>query len=313
MRFRWTPMRLVTGAFGLIVLGILVVGFWKPSIPRHALMREGAAGLVIGKDGKAVFAPPGDKDIPNNEFGVQVRRGQQIFLHTKENAGPFVGNALRCASCHLDAGRLPNSAPLWGAYVMYPQYRAKNGHVNTFQERMQGCFRYSMNGKAPPLGDPVLVALESYAYFLAKGAPTGVKLPGQGYPKLASPKLPMDYSRGQDVYQADCALCHGNDGQGQTARGAVVFPPLWGPGSYNWGAGMADIKNAAGFIKANMPLSKGGTLSDQQAWDVAAYIDSQPRPQDPRFNGSVEQTRAAYHSNADSMYGKTINGVKLGG
>ncbi len=32
----------------------------------------------------------------------------------------------------------------------------------------------------------------------------------------------------------------------------------------------------------NMPLSKGDTLSDRDAWDVAAYVDSQPRPADPR-------------------------------
>ena len=209
-------------------------------------MPKGAAGLVIGKDGKAVFVPPDDNDIPNDEFGAQVRLGQAIFLHTRENAAPYVGNSLRCASCHLDAGRLPNSAPMWGAYVTYPQYRAKTGHVNMFQERMQGCFRYSMNGKAPPLGDPVLVPVESYAYFLAKGAPTGVKLAGQGYPKLPPPKLAMDYSRGQDVYQANCALCHGNDGQGQSPRGTVVFPPLWGPNAYNWGAGMSDIKYPSG-------------------------------------------------------------------
>ena len=296
----------------MAVVGVAAFGLWKPPAARHPLMPRRSAGYAVGPDGKASFVPPSDSEIPNSEFGAQVRLGRDIFLDTKGHAAPFVGNALRCASCHLDAGRLPNSAPMWGAYVTYPQYRAKNGHVNTFQERMQGCFRFSMNGKAPPLGDPVLVALESYAYFLAKGAPTGLKLPGQGYPRLPPPKLPMDYSRGQDVYQANCALCHGNDGRGQSARGAVIFPPVWGPNSYNWGAGMSDIKNAAGFIQANMPLSQGARLSTQQAWDVAAFIDSQPRPQDPRFNGSVEATRAAYHANSDSMYGKTANGILLG-
>jgi thiosulfate dehydrogenase len=39
---------------------------------------------------------------------------------------------------------------------------------------------------------------------------------------------------------------------------------------------------AAAFIKANMPLGQGNTLTDQQAWDVAAYIDGKPRPPDPR-------------------------------
>jgi thiosulfate dehydrogenase len=259
------------------------------------------------------FAPQPDSPLPVGPFGKEVARGRQIFTDTGVAAPEFVGNALKCSNCHLDAGRKSNSAPLWAAYVLFPQYRAKNGHVNTFQERLQGCFRYSMNGKAPPLGDPVLVALESYAAYLARGAPLGAKLPGQGYPKLAAAPLKPDYVRGQDVYQAQCAICHGNDGAGQASGAVTVFPPLWGERAYNWGAGMAEVANAAGFIKANMPLSQGGKLTDQQAWDVAAYIDSRPRPQDPRYAGSVADTRAKYHDTPQSMYGLSVNGILLGG
>ena len=195
---------------------------------------------------------------------------------------------------------------------LYPAYRAKNGHVNSFQERLQGCFLYSMNGKAPAANDKVLVALESYAYFLARGAPTGVQLPGRGYPKLAKPAK-FDYGHGQQVYAAKCAVCHGADGLGQSAADRqVVFPPLWGARSFNWGAGMSSIDNAAGFIKANMPLSQGNTLTDEEAWDVAAYIDSQERPQDPRFNGSVAETRKLHHDSPMDMYGQTVNGIVLG-
>ena len=258
------------------------------------------------------FTPPPDSAIPDDEFGKEVRLGQAIFNGTSPDAAAFVGNALRCASCHLDAGRLADSAPLWGAYVAYPAYRSKNGHVNTLSERMQGCFQYSMNGKAPPLGDKVLVALESYAFFLAKGAPVGTKLAGSGYPTPAKPALPMDFARGAAVFAEKCSLCHGPDGQGQSSHGAVVFPPLWGPDSFNWGAGMGSIKNAAGFIKANMPLSQGNTLSDQQAWDVAAFMDSHERPQDPRFQGSIADTRKKHHDSPDDMYGRTVNGQLLG-
>lgn len=261
----------------------------------------------------APFRPPAADATPAGPFGAEVARGRAIFTNTGAEAPQFVGNALKCSNCHLDAGRKPDSAPLWAAYVLFPQYRAKNGHVNTFQERLQGCFKYSMNGRAPPLGDPVLVALESYAADLARGAPMGVKLPGQGYPKLARPAAPPDYGRGQDVYQAQCALCHGDNGAGQGVGGTTVFPPLWGERAYNWGAGMADTRNAAGFIKANMPLSRGGSLTDQQAWDVATYIDSKPRPQDPRYLGSVAATRARFHDTAQSMYGRIVNGILLGG
>ena len=258
------------------------------------------------------FTPPPDSAIPDNDFGKEVKLGQSIFNDTGRVASAFVGNTLRCASCHLDAGRRADSAPLWGAYVTYPAYRSKNGHVNTLAERFQGCFRYSMNGKAPPLGDKVLVALESYAFFLAKGAPVGTALKGRGYPTPAKPALPMDFARGALVFAQKCALCHGADGQGQSSHGAVVFPPLWGPHSFNWGAGMGSIKNAAGFIKANMPFSQGNTLTDQQAWDVASFMDSHERPQDPRYAGSIAETRKKYHDSPNDMYGRTVNGRLLG-
>jgi thiosulfate dehydrogenase len=258
------------------------------------------------------FAPPAERALPEGEFGKIVKRGEQIFLHTRQNAPDYAGNSLDCVNCHLDAGRRANSAPMWGAYVSYPAFRAKDGAVSTFAARVQGCFRYSMNGKPPPLGDPVLVALESYSYWLAKGAPVGTRMAGAGYPKLPPPALPPDFTRGQRVYDTHCALCHGPTGQGQTSGGQPAFPPLWGPDSFNWGAGMHQVGNAAGFIKANMPLSQGDSLTDQEAWDVAQFIDSHERPQDPRFTGSVEATRKQFHDTPDSMYGRIVEGHLLG-
>jgi len=258
------------------------------------------------------FSPPDESSIPNDDFGKQVELGRQIFIDPGRYAKAYVGNQLSCENCHLDAGRLARSAPLWGAYPMYPAYRSKNHHVNTFAERLQGCFNYSMNGKAPPLGDPVLVALETYAYWMSKGEPIGTSLPGRGYPKLSKPAMAPDYARGEKVFKTDCALCHGDDGQGQQTASRTVFPPLWGPQSFNWGAGMEQITNAAGFIKANMPLGRGDTLTDQDAWDVAYFMDAHERPQDPRFNGSIPATRAAYHDTPDSLYGVMVNGQLLG-
>ncbi len=285
--------------------------------PRAAEQEAAPSAVATAKEvakpapGRSSFSPPDDGAIPATPFGDQVRLGQAIFSDTRRHAGTFVGNDLRCANCHLDGGRLANASPLWGAYVAYPAYRSKNGHVNTLAERMQGCFRYSMNGKAPPLGDKVLVALETYAYFLAKGAPVGEALEGRGYPTPAKPPLQMDFARGAKVFEEKCSLCHGGEGQGRMAHGDVVFPPLWGPRSFNWGAGMSSIKNAAGFVKANMPLGQGNTLTDQEAWDVALFMDSHERPQDPRFLHSTAETKARYHDSGD-MYGETVDGVRLG-
>jgi thiosulfate dehydrogenase len=259
------------------------------------------------------FAPPPESAIPKGPFGDVVRQGREIFVNTPEYAKAYVGNGLTCANCHLDAGRLPNSAPLWGAYGMYPAYRSKNKHVNSYGERLQGCFRFSMNGKAPPLDSKEMVALETYSYWMASGAPVGVKLAGSGYPKngFKAPQ-PPDYARGETVFRKDCALCHGADGQGQQVADRYVFPPLWGPDSFNWGAGMHELDNAAAFIKANMPLGRGGLLSDQDAWDVAMYMDAHERPQDPRYTGDLAETRKRYHDSPMSLYGTAVNGHVLG-
>ena len=256
---------------------------------------------------------PADRPIPDGDFGKVVQFGRDVFEDPAKYASQYVGNDLRCSSCHLDAGRRVGSAPLWAAYVSYPAYRKKNHHVNTFEERLQGCFRFSMNGKSPRLGDPVLVALESYAYWMAQGAPLDPNIAGRGYPRPAKPALPPDYARGAQVYARTCALCHGGHGEGQRANdGSPAFPALWGPDSFNWGAGMGSIVSAASFIKANMPFGLGGTLSDQDAWDVARYMDSHERPQDPRYTGSVADTRAKFHDSDAWMYGRSVNGHVLG-
>ncbi|MFJ1040543.1 c-type cytochrome [Bordetella bronchiseptica] len=285
-------------------------------IHRLALASLLAAALpaapALAADAPPAFTPPAADAIPDNEFGKVVREGEQIFLHTPQRAAKFVGNDLTCASCHLDAGRRADSAPMWAAYVLYPAYRAKNGHVNTLAERLQGCFRYNMNGESPPADDPTLVALQSYMYWLASKAPTGVKLAGQGYRKLPAPPQKPDYLRGKTAYAQYCAVCHGAEGQGQKNGRHWVFPALWGEHSFNWGAGMHQIGNAAGFIKANMPLGQAGLLSDQEAWDVAYFMNAHERPQDPRYQGSVAQTRAKYHDSDDSLYGMEVNGHLLG-
>lgn len=183
--------------------------------------------------------------------------------------------------------------------------------VNTMEERFQGCFTYSMNGTPPPANSKELKALMSYAYWMAEGAPTGIDLPGRGYPKLAKPETEPDYQRGEQVFVNNCALCHGDNGEGTKQNGNFVFPPLWGKDSFNWGAGMHRINTAATFIRANMPLGKGGSLTIQQAWDVAYYLNSHERPQDPRFKGNTKTTKDAYHQH-QCRYGEKVEKHVLG-
>ena len=211
---------------------------------------------------------------------------------------------------------------MWAAWVAYPAYRGKNKKVNTFIERIQGCFEYSMNaqgsaaGAAPSAGSDTIVSLVAYSFWLSKGAPTGDgTMPGRGYPRLTETDQGFDPDRGAAVYAAKCALCHGEDGSGVShANGKTLYPALWGAESYNWGAGMHKIDTAAAFIKHNMPLGLPDSLSDQEAWDVAAYMNSHERPQDPRHEGNLQATTERFHGGKFDYYGKrrTAEGRLLG-
>ncbi|WP_263143456.1 c-type cytochrome [Pseudomonas sp. RIT-PI-AD] len=263
---------------------------------------------------KPYFQPPQESELPDNAFGRLVREGHAIFVDTRNKAPEFVGNGLSCTNCHIEQGRKANSAPLWAAYTMYPAYRQKNDKVNSYAERLQGCFQFSMNGKPPPADGPVIGALTAYSYWLSTGAPVGKALPGRAYPEIPEPKGGYDLAKGAQVYAAQCAVCHGADGQGQKSGEDYVFPPLWGAQSYNWGAGMHRINTAAAFIKESMPFGKGRSLSDADAWHVAAFMNSHERPQDPRLiEGSIEKTRDKFHANDGvNLYGKQVEGVLLG-
>jgi thiosulfate dehydrogenase len=282
-----------------------------------AYQGEVEPGRALGASG--YFQPPAHGTAPEGKMGDMVRLGEAMFRATSTHpvSARYVGNKQACSGCHLDAGRLANSAPMWASWVAYPAYREKNHRVNTFIERVQGCFTYSMNaqdsavGHAPEADSEVMLGLVSYVYWLATGAPTGdQRMAGRGYPSLAEPAAGFDPTRGARVYAESCAVCHGDNGAGQAADGQIVFPPLWGPDSYNWGAGMHNIRTAAAFIRFNMPfglaepVQRKAVLGDQQAWDVAAYINSQERPQDPRFNGDVAAARKAWHDSEYDYYGK---------
>lgn len=307
----------VASAIALLVAGaafgaIALIAIAKPAGPR------GNGSALEGEDAGS-FAPPPLSAIPAGPAGDAIRRGMAIFDDPGSNASAYVGNAMACKNCHLDSGRRPNSSPMWAAWISYPQYRAKTNSINTMEDRIMGCFRYSMNapnspsGGPPPAGSDVYRDLEAYFHWLATGAPTGGKLAGGGYPEVPLTSLGYDPKRGAPLYEQKCSGCHGSDGQGAAQPdGTILYPPLWGGRSYNWGAGMARIDLAARFIKANMPLDQPGTLTDQEAWDIAAYFNSHERPRDPRQTGSIAANAAANFRNQHIYYGKTVNGTLLG-
>jgi thiosulfate dehydrogenase len=223
----------------------------------------------------AVFTVPSPETIPSGGRGEQIRMGHEIVVHTQRYAKRYVGNKLNCTNCHLDAGLNPNAASFVGLSTQYPEYRARAGRKITLAERINECFQRSLNGKALPPDSSKLQAVIAYIEWLSQHVPRGSRIAWRGIPRI-SPSRPADPSMGKAVFAKKCFFCHGTDGQGTMAG-----PPLWGPSSYSIAAGMARISVAASFIKGNMPRGWGWTISDNEAFDVAAYINSRPRPDFP--------------------------------
>ncbi|WP_255539568.1 c-type cytochrome [Polynucleobacter sp. JS-Safj-400b-B2] len=308
-----TTMKISTSS--LVALCLLLSSPGTFAVDKSKLEDQSQIPSNTHKVGKTqYFIPPSDSELQNNAFGELVRRGEAIFVNTKALAPQFVGNEMNCVNCHIDRGRLANSSPMWAAYPMYPAYRKKNNKVNTYAERLQGCFTFSMNGTPPPADSEVILALTAYSYWLSTGAPVGKALPGRGFDEPPPPKGGYDIARGKVVYEKQCQICHGSNGEGQKVGATYVFPPLWGKNSYNWGAGMHRINTAAGFIQHNMPLGRGETLSDVESWDVAAFINMHERPQDPRIiDGDIEKTRKRFHADDGvNLYGSVVDGVLIG-
>ncbi len=223
----------------------------------------------------AAYVVPADSLIPSGPMGASIRRGREILLHARDSLPGHVGNRLTCTNCHRGAGTLPASGPWVGSYAGFPQYNARAGRVIRMEDRINECLRRSLNGTPLAADGRDMGDIVAYMAFLSTGMPHGVHAPWLGYRRLA-PRA-ASAAAGSAIFSANCARCHGPDGAGTSQA-----PPLWGPQSFAIGAGMARLNTAAAFIRWNMPFDRPGQLSDQQAYDVAAFVLSHRRPDTPR-------------------------------
>ena len=211
--------------------------------------------------------------IPSGREGDLIRYGRNLIVHTRQYAGKYVKAGMDCAACHIDAGTKPHGGSFLGIYATFPQWNKRSKRFITVQDRLQECFLYSMNGNAPPPNSREIIAMTAYIAWLSRGAVVGTGFSGQGFVKVHPAHAP-DKANGAKIYAQKCAMCHAANGGGNPSAG---FPPLWGPASFNDGAGMNT--KMPSFVRANMPANAPGSLSDQQAADVSAYVLSHPRPQ----------------------------------
>ncbi|MDX1761272.1 MAG: c-type cytochrome [Christiangramia sp.] len=271
----------LTGLVSLLFLGLFLYNknpelFVKREIPPEQwqpkdVQAEMAAGFVDPK----------------------VKYGYQLISETPYHIGPmaedeemrFAGNNLTCVSCHLQAGTQAGAGSWIGVTGRFPQFRGRSNNEGSIEDRVNGCMQRSMNGEKLPNDSREMKAIVAYMDWLGEDLPKEREKEFKGFPKIEIPDVTVDLDKGKKLFLKECAVCHGEDGQGQKMKDASMvyqYPPLWGPDSFNDGAGMHRVITAAQFIKSNMPFGQANwenpVLSDEEAYHLAGYINSFSRP-----------------------------------
>lgn len=293
---------LVTTVICTVIL-IRTVSF--PGNPSQANANDSsAAALAELFTEEKLWIAPDVSTIPDNEEGKLISYGRSLVMHTSKYFGPAgsiskATNGLNCQNCHLDAGTRPYGNNLGSTASAYPKFLPRAGRVVTLAEKVNECYLRGLNGSPIDTSGREMNAYVAYIKWLGKNFDQREKLAGSG--GIKAPHL-LDHAadpvRGEEVFGLYCARCHGKEGQGQlaadvlkdetkqqggtaTAEDLYYYPPVWGEHSFNAVATLYRLGKFAGFVKNNMPYPvnyNNPVLSDEQAWDVAAYVNSRQRP-----------------------------------
>lgn len=271
----------------VVLLGSVFIDFDK--IRQHFLV----AKKIESENPKAsiqndYWAPPDSTAINLLPEAELIKYGRQLIANTSHFLGPKgtvakSTNGMNCQNCHLDAGTKIFGNNYSAVASTYPKFRGRSGTYESIEKRVNDCFERSLNGQALKHDSKEMKAIVSYIKWVGSNVKKGEPPKGSGLVKITLLDRPASPENGKVLYADKCSTCHGKDGQGvlKPSGDGYTYPPLWGENSYNWGAGLYRLSTFAGYIKANMPL--GATidapqLTDEECWDLAAYINSLPRP-----------------------------------
>lgn len=276
----------------LMVIVIAWLAQWQinRASKKEAFMQVKQAQLAQFDTSKVMSAPD-PLSIKEEEDAELIQYGRDLIARTSDYLGPNgiikpMSNGMNCQNCHLDAGSKPFGNNYLAVAATYPKFRARSGTAETIYKRVNDCFQRSLNGQALDSTSHEMKAIEAYIKWLGQAVPKGKTPKGTGLLKLKYLDRAANPDTGKVVFVAKCQSCHGADGQGlpMPEGNGRKYPPLWGSGSFNEAAGLYRLSNFAGYIKANMPLGatyQSPQLTDAEAWDVAAFINSQARPKHP--------------------------------
>ena len=251
--------------------------------------RSGNSSDTKQSSSDSSWEAPDTAAIPDNERGALIWYGRELVAETSKYLGPdgevsALSNGMNCQNCHLDAGTKPFGNNFSAVASTYPKFRARSGTMETIDRRINDCLQRSLNGKPLDTASREMKALAAYILWVGEGVPRGTTPAGSGLSGLRYLDRAADPRKGEIVYLQQCAVCHGKEGQGMENPGTDrwLYPPLWGTRSYNTAAGLYRLSRLANYVKYNMPFGidhRKPRLSDAQAWDVAAFINAQPRPE----------------------------------
>jgi thiosulfate dehydrogenase len=274
--------------FGFLAAG-LPVAIWLTVKNRKAISKEQNLIALASKAPEMPWQAPDSSTIPHTTAGDEIRYGRDLIARTSYYLGPNgkvaqISNGMNCQNCHLSAGTKPYGNNYSAVSSTYPKYRDRSGSVESIEKRVNDCLERSLNGKPLDNNSCEMRAIVAYMHWLGSHVLKGVKPLGSGISTLKDLDRAADPAKGKIVFMAKCQVCHGANGAGQpdtVTHAGYLYPPLWGPNSYNVGAGLYRLSRMAGYVKDNMPfgVSHGNSqLTDEQAWDVAAFINAQPHP-----------------------------------
>jgi thiosulfate dehydrogenase len=270
----------------------------KPVSVIVALLATGVVAISsCGGEEKMVMKASPDEEAPWqgwNKYQIKpedslAQYGHELISNTSYYLGPkgkvaALTNGMNCQNCHLNGGIVPFGNNYSAVVSNYPKFRARSGTIETIPKRVNDCMERSLNGTALDTNSREMKAIVAYLHWLGDDVPKKTTPKGSGLPDIPEMDRAADPAKGAIVYKEKCVVCHGANGEGQpNIEGyGYTYPPLWGKNSYNEGAGLYRITRLASYVKYNMPFGtanyKNTVLSNEEAWDVAAFVNSQPRP-----------------------------------
>lgn len=278
---------------GVILIGLLLIiglfNIFSDAKDLNADLQKRSIHIVDSSSVNLIWTGQPASQIPyygpNGKliwYGYQLVKNTSYYLGTHGTVS-HTANSLNCQNCHLEGGTKPFGNNFGKVSSTYPLYRSRNDAVQNIQDRINDCMVRSMNGQTLAASSKEMKAIEAYIRWLGKDVPKGKAYGGTKIKALPLLDRPASPTKGKLVFQAKCQICHGVDGLGQKnfENTGYTYPPLWGPESYNDGAGMFRLKSIAAFVYTNMPFGtdyKHPELTKEQAWDVGAFVNSQPRP-----------------------------------